>query len=83
LPTLAACNVISIPFIQVSWMKWRTASSTSECPPFFGRMKHYICGDVVAQDTHVLAQMFAAARKVWWMSEWLDLLSLYSFGRTA
>jgi hypothetical protein len=27
----------------------------------------WTCGDVVAQDTHVLARMFAAARKVWWM----------------
>jgi hypothetical protein len=28
---------------------------------------------VVVQDTHVLARVFAAAGKVGWMNEWIDV----------
>jgi hypothetical protein len=38
--------------------------------------------DVVVQDTHVLARMFAAAMDSW-IDGWMDMFSLCSFGWTA
>jgi hypothetical protein len=48
--------------------------SISVIPEFssFSTILNIHVWDVVVQDTHVLARLFAAARKVGWMNQWID-----------